>query len=111
MEKELTTTLPKGLQAKIGDVIEIQKRLKELEQNVKDELLNYMTENNVISIKSDDLTVSLGTRTTYKAKEIPEGFEKTVLDQTRCANFKKLYGELPAEIEENTTKYITWRKK
>lgn len=111
MEKELAKTLPKTLQSKIGDVIEIQKRLKELEFIVKTELLNYMTENDVISIKGDNLTVSLGTRTTYKADKVPAGFEKIVLDQSKCANFDKLYNELPEGVEKNITKFVSWRSK
>jgi hypothetical protein len=111
MENSLTKTIPNDLQAQIIDVVELQKQLKLMEDEVKSRLLDYMTANDIATIKTEDMTVSLSSRTTYKADVVPDDFAKTVLDTTKVSAHEKLYGELPFGIDKNITKYVSWRIK
>jgi len=105
-------TVPAEVERKILCAIELKKELAKYEEEIKEELFKAMKDHNIISIKNDAYSVTLATRTTYKASgEVPSDFAKTVLDTTKVSTHAKLYGEVPAGIETNTTEYLTWRAK
>lgn len=111
MTNSLSKTIPTDLQVQIVDVVELQKQLKFMEEEVKSKLLEFMTSNGIVTIKTDDITVSLGSRATYKADVVPEEFAKTVLDSSKVSAHEKLYGELPYGIDKKITQYVSWRLK
>jgi len=105
-------TVPAEVERKILCAIELKKELAKYEEEIKEELFKAMKEHDIVSIKNDAYSVTLATRTTFKASDaIPTEFAKTVLDTTKVATHAKLYGEVPAGIETNTTEYLTWRAK
>jgi hypothetical protein len=104
--------VPAELNRKILTAIRLKKDLEQYESEIKAELTQAMIDNNLVSIKNDDYTVTLATRASYRAiGDIPAQFQKTVLDTTKVGTHAKLYGETPDGIEKNETKYIVWRSK
>jgi len=100
------------LQKKILTAIELKKELEIYEKEIKDALKLAMEEYEVDSIKTEDFTASMVTRTTYSASgEIPKNFQKVVLDTKKVADSVLLYGGVPDGIEAKRTKYISWRAK
>lgn len=100
------------LQKKILTAIELKKELEVYEKEIKDALRLAMEEYEVDSIKTEDFTASMVTRTTYSASgEIPKNFQKVVLDTKKVADSVLLYGGVPDGIEAKQTKYISWRAK
>jgi hypothetical protein len=110
---ELTKdNVPKEVEQKILHAIALKKELEQYEKEIKDQLLEAMQDNNIVSIKNDNFTITLASRSSYKAfGEIPKDFAKIMLDTTKVSSHEKLYGELPNGIHKSETKYITWRAK
>lgn len=105
-------TVPKEIEKKILTAIELKKELEQYEKDIKEQLTKAMIENDVYSIKNDTYSVTLATRTSFKAKgKIPKEYQKISLDTTKVGSDYKMYGELPDGIEKSETKYITWRAK
>lgn len=107
-----TYTVPAEIEKKILTAIELKKELEQYEKEIKEQLTQAMIEHDVYSIKSDTYSVTLASRTTFKATgDIPSEFVKESLDTTKVGSYYKMYGELPDGIEKSETKYITWRAK
>lgn len=113
MKKLSTESLPAKLERKLYNIIDLQKRLAEQEQDLKAELMEAMEKHNIVSIKNDMYSITRAERTSYKAdvEEIDPQFTKLAMDTTKVSNYKKLYGELPENITETITPYIVWRIK
>jgi hypothetical protein len=105
-----TNSVPKAIEQKIFTAIELKKQLEQYEADIKNELLQAMSDNNITSIKNDLYTITLASRKSFKVHgNIPAGFSKPTLDSAKVSSHYKLYGELPKGIEVSTTEYITWR--
>lgn len=104
-------SVPKEVEKKILAAIELKKELESYERDIKDALTEAMEKNDIYSIKSEKYTVTLATRSNYKADKVPAEFSKIVLDTTKVATHDKLYGKPPKGIDKSQTKYITWRAK
>jgi len=104
--------IPLEIEGKIIHAMALKKELEQYEKEIKDQLLEAMQDNNIVSIKNDNFIITLASRSSYKAfGEIPAQFAKTTLDTAKVSSHEKLYGELPAGINKSETKYITWRAK
>lgn len=104
-----TSTVPKEVEKKILVAIDLKKQLEQYEKEIKEELLEAMKANDIVSIKNDAYTVTRATRATYKGEN--NQFMKSVLDTTRVGAYVKLNGELPKGVEKSESQYITWRAK
>ena len=109
-----TYTIPKALEKKILSVIELKHQLEDQEQAIKSELMDVMEEHNLYSIHSERYTVTRATRSNYKAidiNKVNKDYIKKSLDTAKVANFEKLYGRTPAQIQKTESSYITWRER
>lgn len=108
-----TTSVPKEIEVKIMAAIDLKKQLEKYEKEIKEELLQAMQDHNILSIKNDNYSITLASRSTYSpaSSEIPTDFAKTVLDTSKVSTYEKLYGKTPNGVEKKTTNYITWRAK
>ena len=107
-----TYTVPKEIEKKILTAIELKKELKKYEKEIKDQLQKAMIENDVHSITNDLYYVTLASKKTFKATgNVPEEYQKVVLNTTKVGDEYKLYGELPDGVELKETKYIVWDKR
>ena len=99
------------VEKKILTAIELKKELEKYETEIKEALMIAMEQAEVDTIKTDYFTASKITRTTYSAKEIPQEFQKVVLDTSKVAKSVTLYGGVPDGIDAKKTTYISWRAK
>lgn len=106
-------TVPKEVERKILTAIELKKELAKYEAEIKAELTQAMIDNDIYSIKNDAYSVTLASRSTYKADLdiLPEEYKKVVVDTTKLGTYDKLYGTVPEGVEKVETRYITWRAK
>lgn len=87
--------------------IEAQKALREVEANVWGRVESVMMANNIKSIKTDLVTLSIATRTSYDIDIdlLPKKFIKRVPDTTKIATAHKLNGE---PVKGTTPKYTNY---
>jgi hypothetical protein len=93
--------------------IEAQKALREIEANVWGRVETVMMENNIRTIKTDMVTLSIATRTSYDIDldKLPKKFIKRVPDTTKIATAHKLNGMPPAGASPKQTNYLVKRFK
>lgn len=87
--------------------LEAQKALREVEANVWGKVESVMMANNIKSIKTDLVTLSIATRTSYDIDLdlLPKKFIKRVPDTTKIATAHKLNGE---PVKGTTPKYTNY---
>jgi hypothetical protein len=112
-EKNISKMIvPSPIEKKILAAIELKKKLKQYEEEIKSSLLEIMDKNEIKSIKTMDYSITLATRRNYSPiDEIPEDYQKTVINTSKIDTYVKLYNEIPPGIQVSETKYITWKAK
>lgn len=93
--------------------LEAQKQFREVEANVWKNVEQVMMTNNIKSIKTDKLTLSIATRTSYDIDLdlLPKKFIKRVPDTTKIATAHKLNGEPVKGTSPRYTNYLVKRFK
>lgn len=107
-------TMPAELKQKLVTAIELKRQLAEFEDELKAELLEAMTKYDIKSISSDEYSVTRQSRASYSTEYldlVPEEFVKEVLDTTKIGQYKKLYSELPAGVNETVKSFVAFRGK
>lgn len=115
-EAELSLAeLQQELQAnpKFAQFIEAQQAFSKLQSEVWGRIEDVMLKNNVKSIKTDLVTLSIASRTSYDIdiEALPNKFIKKVPDTTKIATAHKLNGEPPKGATPRTTTYLVKRFK
>lgn len=84
------------------------KVLKEKHDEVINQLREAMIENGVDKIEGDWGYITLAERTNYKAiGEVSDEFTKKTLDTAKVKAHATLTGDLPVNVAETRTRYIT----
>lgn len=93
--------------------LEAQKQFREVETQVWKNVEQVMMDNNIKTIKTDKLTLSIATRVGYDidVEALPNKFIKRVPDTTKIATAHKLNGVPPKGATAKTTTYLVKRFK
>jgi len=93
--------------------LDAQKQFREVEAQVWKNVEHVMMANNIKSIKTDKLTLSIATRTSYEVdvETLPNKFIKRVPDTTKIATAHKLNGVPPKGATPRITTYLVKRVK
>ncbi len=108
---ELQSILQKD--SKFRKFIEAQQKLDELQREVWGRVEQAMIDNDITQIKTDDMTISLATRTSFDVDLdlLPKKYTKTVADTTFIGKAYKLEGKAPKGCTPKQTKYLVKRIK
>lgn len=93
--------------------MEARKKFAALESEVWKRVETVMLDNNLTSIKTDKLTLSIATRIgwTIDESKLPADYFKTVPDTTKITGHYKLHDEAVAGTQPKYTKYLVKRIK
>lgn len=114
-EPKETPLSPLEILEKLSKLDAVIKIAQEEADKLKDQLKVYMVLNNKLDTKL--ATVSIVQKSIYKALEIekvPDMFTliEKKLNTEKIKAYQKLNGELPPEVQENVSEYLTirWKK-
>jgi hypothetical protein len=98
---------------KFAQFIEAQQSFRKLESEVWGKVEQVMKDNNIVSIKTDLVTLTIANRTSYDVDLdlLPNKFIKKVPDTTKIATAAKLNGEPPKGCSPKVTSYLVKRFK
>lgn len=97
---------------KFAEFLERQKAFKELEEVVWSNIETTMIENNIRSIKTDKITLTIAERTNWLVDdELPRRFKKLVPNTKKISDYYKLNGKVPHGATPAPKKYLVKRVK
>lgn len=111
-EQDLTALAQKlNHDPKFAMFLEAQKAFNEYQAQVWTGIQKEMIENDIRSIKTDKITLTIATRTSYDIDEtvLPAKFWKKVPDTTKIATSHKLEGKPVKGTTPKQTQYLTKR--
>lgn len=94
--------------------LQARKEFEEMERRVWKQVEEVMIANDITQIKTDTMTLSIGTRNSFKIEDmakLPQKYLKQVADTTKINGIYKLEGTLPKGVTMVQTKYLTKRMK
>jgi hypothetical protein len=114
-EQMKVATLAEELQAnpKFAQFLEAQKNFRQLEATIWGNIEQAMLDNNIKSIKTEKITLSIAERTSFDVdpETLPAKFWKKTPDTTKIGKFYKLEGNPVKGTTPRVTRYLVKRIK